>query len=159
MIRYIKSFILQDIFDKVILISGPKQSGKNTLSKSLITGSLYFNHDLSQDREKLLRFQWPKDVSALIFDEIHKMNEWIKGYDDSYGMPPSIIVTGSAQLDAFTHVGDSLAGRYFHYRLHPIDIKEAVMYAQKSRKEAYDLLISVGGFPEPFFHAVLNAFT
>jgi predicted AAA+ superfamily ATPase len=152
--RYLKQFLLEDILSKIIMISGPRQSGKTTLSKSLIENALYFNYDFYQDREKLIHLHWPRDASALIFDEIHKMDkwkQWLKGYYDRYGIPPSIVVTGSAQLDSFSHAGDSLAGRYFHFRLHPIDIKEAVMYFHKTPQQAYDLIMMVGGFPEPFF--------
>ncbi len=53
---------------------------------------------------------------------------WIKGIYDTEGLKPKIIVTGSVNVEAFTKVGDSLAGRYFHLRLHPIDIKEGVQF-------------------------------
>ena len=36
---------------------------------------------------------------------------------DKEGTTPKIIVTGSAQLDTYRKMGDSLAGRYFQYRI------------------------------------------
>jgi hypothetical protein len=47
-------------------------------------------------------------------------------------------------------VGDSLAGRYFQYRLHPLDIKEAYQYWKKDENEIFEHLFNCGGFPEPF---------
>ncbi len=35
-----------------------------------------------------------------------------------------MLVTGSAKLDSYRKMGDSLAGRFFQYRLHPLDLKE-----------------------------------
>jgi uncharacterized protein len=50
----------------------------------------------------------------------------------------------------YKKVGDSLAGRFFQYRLHPLDIKEAHLGLGVSGEEAFERLMAVGGFPEPF---------
>jgi len=44
-------------------------------------------------------------------------------------------------------MGDSLAGRFFQYRLHPLDLKE--VRAEMAPQEALDRLLRLGGFPEP----------
>ena len=71
---------------------------------------------------------WDRAPKPLvIFDELHKMKNWkswLKGIYDTETIPPSLIVTGSAKLDAYKKVGDSLAGRFFEFRLHPLDLKE-----------------------------------
>ena len=87
----------------------------------------------------------------IIFDELNKMNNWkqfLKGVYDTEGIPPSLVVTGSARMDAFRKVGDSLAGRFFSHRLHPLDIKETSTLMEPS--EAMERILNVGGFPEPF---------
>ena len=33
-------------------------------------------------------------------------------------------MTGSARLDAYNSSGDSLMGRYFRYRIHPLSVAE-----------------------------------
>ena len=49
-------------------------------------------------------------------------------------------------------MGDSLAGRYFSLRLHPLDLKELrQMNAKEDLGLNYEKLLSFGGFPEPFF--------
>jgi predicted AAA+ superfamily ATPase len=46
-------------------------------------------------------------------------------------------------------VGDSLAGRFFQFRLHPLDMKEI----NPANPDAeLDKLLIVGGFPEPFLN-------
>ena len=66
----------------------------------------------------------PGNPSKIVF---HKLKNWkslLKGIYDTENIPPRIIVTGSAKLDTYRKVGDSLAGRFFQFRLHPLDLKE-----------------------------------
>ncbi len=75
---------------------------------------------------------------------------WLKGVYDKEGIPPALLVTGSSKLNTYRKMGDSLAGRYFQFRLHPLDLKEAVNEWQKDPHEAFNTLLTIGGFPEPF---------
>lgn len=61
-----------------------------------------------------------------------------------------IIVAGSARLDCYRKGGDSLAGRYRYFRLHPFSLGE-----NSNAPTADDLqqLLRFGGFPEPLFSA------
>jgi len=61
------------------------------------------------------------------------------------------VVTGSARFDVLRRAGDSLAGRYFRYRLHPFDVAEVT--AQFGEEESFNRLMAYGGFPEPFLRA------
>ena len=47
-------------------------------------------------------------------------------------------------------MGDSLAGRHFQFRLHPLDMKEALRFTDLDKEECFTRLMTVGGFPEPF---------
>ena len=127
--RYLEAQIKTDLEKKVVLLSGPRQVGKTTLSKDLYPDYQYLNYDLVEHTKIMLKKEWDRDTSLLIFDEIHKMNKWkawLKGIYDVEGVRPRILVTGSARLETFTNVGDSLAGRYFSFRLHPLDLKEII---------------------------------
>lgn len=151
--RSLKPFLKKDSQKKIILLSGPRQSGKTTLTKSLFHTFDYLNYDLPEDREALLKKQWKRDGEAVLFDELHKMphwKRWLKGIYDVEGNEPSLVVTGSANLETFTKVGDSLAGRYFQYRLHPLDLEEASTHWRNTPRETFDRLMRCGGFPEPF---------
>ncbi len=151
--RYIKSSVLADLDKKIVLISGPRQVGKTTLSKNLKTHFEYMNYDYLEDRILIKEKSWRRDVDLVIFDEIHKMSEWkrwLKGIYDREQNKPNIVVTGSANLESYSKVGDSLAGRYFPFRLHPIDIREAMIIWKEKPEESFNKLMVVGGFPEPY---------
>ncbi len=149
--RFLTDFIRKDMDKKIILLSGPRQAGKTTLSKSLVEDFDYFTYDDVAHRLLLKERNWDRRKPLVIFDELHKMpswKTWLKAIYDVEGLPPSIVVTGSAHLDAFREMGDSLAGRFFSYRLHPFDVKEVAHAMEPS--EALRRIMTVGGFPEPF---------
>ena len=154
--RYLTPYIQQDLDKKIILLTGPRQTGKTTLSKMLKSDFDYFNYDDVDDRSSLQERSWDRSKPLVIFDELHKLKNWkswVKGIYDKEGLPPSILVTGSARLDTYKKTGDSLAGRFFQFRLHPLDLKEIHMFLQPDDLEAaLDNLLSVGSFPEPFLN-------
>ena len=153
--RYLKDPLVEEIDKKILLLTGPRQCGKTTLSKMLTTDFQYINHDLAEHRLLLAEKSWDREKALIIFDELHKMHEWkswLKGIYDVEGIPPGLMVTGSARLDAFRKVGDSLAGRHFQFRLHPIDLKEALAYSDLEAPDIFTRLMAVGGFPEPFLN-------
>jgi hypothetical protein len=154
--RYLEKYILEDLKEKIVLLTGPRQTGKTTLSKMLMTGFDYYNYDNSEDRLSLLEKSWDRSKDLIIFDELHKLKNWkswLKGIYDTEGVPPSIIVTGSAKLDVYKKVGDSLAGRFFQFRLHPLDLKEINNTLKPQDLQAeLDKLLNTSGFPEPFLN-------
>jgi hypothetical protein len=79
---------------------------------------------------------------------MNKWKRWLKGIYDTEGVRPRLLVTGSAKLNTYKKVGDSLAGRYFQYRLHPFDLKE--VKSSYTPEEAFARLWNCSGFPEPF---------
>jgi len=154
MVRYLASPIKADLPHKIVLLTGPRQAGKTTLAKMLVDDFEYFNYDLAEDRVALREKSWRRDAALVIFDELHKMKNWkswLKGIYDTRGPAPPIIVTGSARLDIARKMGDSLAGRFFPYRLHPLDLKEVkASLPEIGLETAFDRLLRFGGFPEPF---------
>jgi len=151
--RYLEEPIKRDLKEKIVILSGPRQVGKTTLSKQLISSFTYLNFDSSSDRNIIREQEWDRDAQLIIFDELHKMKNWkswIKGIYDTEGIPPSLLVTGSARIETARKGGDSLAGRFFSYRLHPLSVKEICQFLNKAPKNTLDKLISLGGFPEPY---------
>jgi predicted AAA+ superfamily ATPase len=148
--RYLTNQIKQDLTRKMVFVGGPRQVGKTTLAKTFLDNSEgYLNWDVAKDREHILKIELP--IAPLwIFDEIHKYRSWrnyLKGLYDSKPRYQQIMVTGSARLDYYRFAGDSLQGRYYYLRLHPLSFAELKLHTNEDLIKLLDL----GGFPEPYF--------
>jgi predicted AAA+ superfamily ATPase len=154
--RYLSDNIRSDLGKKMVLLTGPRQVGKTTLSKDLMADyerPQYLNWDVSADRRLLLDQSWSLRTDLLVLDEIHKMPNWkayLKGVFDGRSTGQAILVTGSARMETFRQSGESLAGRYFQARLHPFSVREWVDLNDVKPDAALDRLIERGGLPEPF---------
>lgn len=151
--RYQKAAILRDLEKKMVLLAGPRQAGKTTLAKEIaksFKSSVYLNYDRLEDRKIIKNEAWLPSVELVILDEIHKMPKWktfLKGIYDTKLENQKILVTGSACLEIFNRVGDSLAGRYFLHRLMPLSPAEC---EKEHVNYTIDRFLERGGFPEPF---------
>jgi len=156
--RYLSDLIYRDLADKMVFVTGPRQVGKTTLAKALAGNfqrPLYLNHDSVADRQRMAQANWASTYDYVMFDEIHAMPDWksyLKGVFDTKPVNQSLLVTGSARLDTFRQSGESLAGRYFRWRLHPFSVKEFLPHVAKPL-QALEALLRFGGFPEPLFKA------
>ena len=167
--RYLTTYIVDDLKDKMVFVGGPRQVGKTTLSRDFIaehfSSHAYFNWDNRADRKAIIAASWPGDAELLIFDEIHKYRQWkglIKGEYDKLKDRFKFLVTGSARLNLYRRGGDSLQGRYHYYRLHPFTLAETEGIPYKSsilkelpisqgfHQDAMNVLDAFGGFPEPY---------
>ena len=143
--------IKKDLERKIVFIKGPRQAGKTTLARMLTPSHDYFNFDFPPHRLDIKQRSWDRKKELVIFDELHKMKgwkSWLKGVYDVEGPAPALVVTGSARLDVMRKSGDSLAGRFFEYHLHPFDVKETA--GEVLPADALERIMTVGGFPEPF---------
>lgn len=160
-------------YRQMALVSGPRQVGKTTTCRG--HADSYANWDNVDDRELILagparlieRFGLNRLSSVaptILFDELHKYPRWkrfLKGFFDTYADRARIIVTGSSRMEVYRRGGDSLMGRYFHYRMHPFsvaellhrdlpDSKRIVRSPKMVRTVDFDALWRHGGYPEPF---------
>jgi len=166
--------------EKMVFLAGPRQVGKTTLVKQILETwqdkGTYFNWDISGHRRRILgdedllaEWRRPAKRPMIIFDELHKMRRfksWLKGFYDEYKDDAAVWVTGSGRLDLYRKESDSLLGRYFLYRMHPLSIGEIQKIATGSslaepdeewetfshgeiKNENIESLLNLGGFPEP----------
>lgn len=153
--RILDELIATDLERKLIVLTGPRQVGKTTLARRLMgryASAQYLNWDIADDRAILRRGSWDRGTRLLVMDEIHKMpgwKTWLKGVVDGREPAQAQLVTGSARMDTFRQSGESLAGRYFAWRLHPIGVREWCAHSGAAPAEALRHLMRRGGFPEP----------
>ena len=152
--RYLDDRVRLDLAQKMVFLTGPRQVGKTTLSQQLMvqTGGQYLNYDVAADRALILKQRWRPQAALLVLDEIHKMpnwKSWLKGVYDGKPAAQRLLVTGSARLDTFRQSGESLAGRFFGIRLHPISVREWCEQTGAQADAALTHLLERGGFPEP----------
>jgi len=161
---------------QMAFVSGPRQVGKTTTCLAVSGGGPYLNWDNLSDRELILKgprvvseefglHELRKEAPVVVLDELHKYGRWrqfLKGFFDTYGEKARVVVTGSARLTVYQRGGDSLMGRYFPYRMHPVSLAETVRpdpvrgEAHPPARPAGDALarlLRFGGFPEPFLRA------
>jgi len=156
---------------QMAFVSGPRQVGKTTTCREM--GEVYLDWD--NEDHRMLILEGPAAVAAhagverlsqgpirIVFDELHKYKRWkqfLKGFFDTYEAQFRIMVTGSSRLDVYRKGGDSLMGRYFLYRMHPLSVAElcrpegpiAHFPAPMRLPDAdWQALWEFGGHPEPF---------
>lgn len=170
--RYLKNHIMDDLTKKMVFLAGPRQVGKTTLAKQILSEvdrSEYYLWDNREDRQNMLAARWPAEETYLVLDELHKYRKWknwLKGEYDKHKDNLRILVTGSARMDIYRRGSDSLQGRYHHYRLHPFSINElsnkttaikpfsGIEFApSRNLDNDFELLFTYSGFPEPLIAA------
>lgn len=159
-------------YRQMAFVSGPRQVGKTTVSEAMAT--TYLNWDDEDVRKAIQSGQRSLaakygldnisgDKRIVVFDEIHKYSRWkqfLKGFYDLYGKRFGIVATGSARMDVYKKGGDSMMGRYFPYRMHPLSVAELldtsipgerlVRQPKRLSDEEWNALLHFGGFPDPF---------
>jgi predicted AAA+ superfamily ATPase len=156
--RYLKAEVSHALTSKMAFIGGPRQVGKTTLALLIVAPDAterhpaYLNWDDPRVPPGLRLGELPPNEPLVVLDEVHKYARWrnlVKGLYDTEKSVRRILVTGSARLDHYRKGGDSLAGRYRYFRLHPFSLMEVVRSAGGSDREHLAALMTFGGFPEP----------
>jgi uncharacterized protein len=153
--RILADHVRRDLSRKLVLLTGPRQSGKTTLARQMMAHfepAQYLNWDVPADRQLITQNAWSPKARLVVFDEVHKMREWktfLKGAWDGRSAGQAMLVTGSARMETFRQGGESLAGRYFAWRLHPFSVRELMQTHGVTALQALARLLERGGFPEP----------
>lgn len=153
--RQLESTILQSLdFFPVVGILGPRQVGKTTLVKSLMSqlnkSSIYFDLEIAEDFETLVNnTTWVIDNNqdkTIVIDEIQRylpLLPQLRGLIDRNRIAGRFILLGSASPVFLQKSSESLAGRVAYHELSPIGYSEI---NQKNITENTHWLR--GGFPD-----------
>jgi hypothetical protein len=153
--RTLQAGLQRDLGRKLVVLTGARQAGKTTLARQLMAGfeaAQVLSWDVPADRRLIAAHAWTPKARLVVFDEIHKMRGWktfLKGAWDGRSDGQAMLVTGSARMDTFRQGGESLAGRYFGWRLHPFSVRELMQAQGLAAAPALQRLLQRGGFPEP----------
>jgi len=137
----------------VVAILGPRQCGKSTLAKRIITGrkkSVYLDLELDSDIRKIddpELFLSQHEDKLVCIDEIQRMPDLFKalrGIIDQKRRNGRFLILGSASRDLIRQSSETLAGRICYMELTPF------LYSEISNTGKADLmkLWTRGGFPE-----------
>lgn len=167
---------------QILLFTGIRRVGKTTLMFQLMHELLsnrdvepyhifYFSFDEKVDdidqlikvyEEQILKDSISDKKVYLFFDEIQKLKDWPDKIKIIYDMNPNvkICLSGSAQILLLKNTGESLAGRFFNFRVEPLDFDEYLQFKQididTRREKVFELEIKkqmigylhAGGFIE-----------
>ncbi len=131
--RFAKERIEEALSDtRVVLISGPRQSGKTTLAMDVATDRTPF---LTLDDANVLRSAvndpvgFVRGLDRAVIDEVQRVPDLllaIKNLVDDDKTPGRFLLTGSANLMTLPKVADSLAGRMEVIKLLPLSQSEII---------------------------------
>lgn len=131
--RFAKERIEDALSDtRVVLISGPRQSGKTTLAMNIAGDKTPF---LTLDDANVLRSAvedpvgFVRGLDRAVIDEVQRVPDLllaIKNLVDDDKTPGRFLLTGSANLMTIPKVADSLAGRMEVIRLLPLSQAELI---------------------------------
>ena len=142
-------------FFPVVSIIGPRQVGKTTLAKQIMSESakqtLYLDLELQSDLFKLNDaelFLSQHSEKLIVIDEVQNKKELyplLRALVDRTREPGQFLLLGSASPELIRHSSESLAGRIAYHQLHPFDLTEIPDAVSQN-----DLWIK-GGFPNVLF--------
>lgn len=157
---------------RVLLLSGPRQSGKTTLTRELESGQAEYrtldDGTLREAAENDPQGFIKRRTQTLIIDEVQRIPSLlpaIKMAVDKDTRSGQYLLTGSANIQSLPTVRESLAGRIAKIRLRPLAqgeiSKNAPRFIESAFKQSFsrrqthfdrDAILEIafrGGFPEP----------
>ena len=152
--RSIENEVLESLsYLPCVAILGPRQVGKTTLVKKLMSvlnkPSIYLDLEYFADRDKLLTapdlYFIEHENEVVILDEIQRMPELfplLRSMIDKNRKPARFILLGSASPALLRQSSETLAGRIIYFELQPLH------YQEVSSTISYQKHWLRGGFPD-----------
>ena len=135
----------------IVAITGPRQSGKTTLARSLFADKPYVS--LENPAELAFAQEDPRGFLArfadgAIFDEAQRwpnLFSWLQGMADDDRRAGRFVLTGSQQFGLMAGITQSLAGRVAITHLLPLSLAE--LNHSPGFNAPLDRLLLTGGYP------------
>lgn len=133
----------------VIVITGPRQSGKTTLCKVMFSDFAYVNLEDLSLREQILidpKHFLDSHPEGIVIDEAHHLPELFSYIQVAVDEHPErrYVITGSSNFNLLEKVTQSLAGRAALFTLLPLSLSEI---GDKAAHLSTDTLMLDGGYP------------
>jgi len=160
--RELEQIISDYLFkNKVIILFGPRQTGKTTLVNELVKKinrkTLFLNGDDYDIRELFIEPNSTKmkpiigNAQILIIDEaqqIHNIGLVLKIIHDNY-KNLQIIATGSSSFEIANSINEPLTGRKLEFNLYPLSFEEMCNYhGYLNEKRLLDRRLIFGYYPD-----------
>lgn len=142
----------------VVMITGPRQSGKTSLALNIFPAKPYFSLENPDVREQISadpRAFFSANPDGAIIDEFQRYPDilsYIQGVVDEKKQKGQFILTGSNNVTMLSHVTQSLAGRVAILKLLPFTIGEVSGIAKDYTADDYLL----NGFYPRIYSEALN---
>lgn len=135
----------------VVTVTGPRQSGKSTLCRSMMPDRPYAN--LEEPDTRAFAVEDPRGFLGqfplgAILDEIQRapeLSSYLQPLVDSDPSPGRWVLTGSQNLAVLSSVSQSLAGRAAVLHLLPLAWSEVTRF--RNHPVSLDLAMLTGGYP------------
>jgi predicted AAA+ superfamily ATPase len=150
--RTIENAVIESINNfPVTAVIGPRQCGKSTLVKHIISNFesnvIYLDLERPSDLQKLENAEWflssQKD-KLICIDEIQRKPDifpLIRSLVDEWNKPGCFVILGSASRDLLMQSSESLAGRIVYKQLTPF------LFSEIMDKYTIEQYFEYGGFP------------
>ena len=150
--------LLRDIAKQypAVTLTGPRQSGKTTLSRAVFPDHAYINLEALDQREYARsdpRGLLSEHADGLIIDEIQHVPElasYLQEVIDQDERPGRFILTGSQHFGVTESVSQSLAGRTAIFNLLPLSLAEFENFGSPT-DSLFEVLFT-GGYPRIHAH-------
>lgn len=138
-------------YNPVTVILGPRQCGKSTLAKKMLSSyahSLYLDLERPSDLQKLDDAEWFLSTQSdrlVCLDEIQRKPEifpLLRSIVDENRRPGMFLLLGSASRDLLRQSSESLAGRVSYKQLTPF------LWGEIAQTQNLETYLARGGFPQ-----------
>jgi uncharacterized protein len=135
----------------VLAITGPRQSGKTTLARTLFADKPYIS--LEDPTERAFALEDPRGflnrfTNGAVFDEAQRWPDlfsYLQGMVDEHRQPGRFVLTGSQQFGLLAGISQSLAGRVGMTSLAPLAYGE--LLATERDKLSLEKWMLTGAYP------------